>query len=424
MASQSVRTAGGGVLSSGFSAADIQHQAVPGGGNGNGPHGSAGAQVSQVGPQPQPSSGVGSLGANGPQQQQQPPLAPGELEDFKLSIKVLCAVGRLYAYHVGYCEVEQVNSWNAAKGSGRWEFFLGDGIPLPGGTAPAAATTADPAADAASSAAAAGAAALRPPMRQLIDVEEFAGKTQVVISHEVRKLHGEQLEVESLGEGQAYRLLGIPGLSPHVKPDAADLLDTKIPQLPGASATSLYLEAIKAHVPRCVSASIRDGHREFASEVRYCSCAFFGFPNLIDGARDQEDAVQHIQKAFENVDKAMSIYEGEFMQFRCDEKGFLAVCCFGLMGKTHKDDAMRAVHSALSVCNRMEKQGLQACCGVTTGILLCAFVGASDRCEYTVFGDAINTSGEEKDRVCFVLMFPFFYPLSTRSLFKPACFLI
>lgn len=292
---------------------------------------------------------------------------PMDAEEFRLSIKVMCAVGKLYTYHVGYGDT--VDASTGQKTTGRWEFFIGDG-PLHLEERPD----------------------IRPPMQQLIDVETFAEKKKVVISQEVNTLLADYLDTIVQGEGKAYLLGDDVDLDILPRGPVVSLLENKIPALPGAIATSHYLESIKAHVPRCVSASIRDGHREFASEVRYCSCAFFGFPGLLDGCSSSSEAVQRIQKAFENVDKAMNIYEGEFLQFRCDEKGFLAVCCFGLMGKTHRDDAMRALHSALSVTNRMEKVGLKACCGVTTGILLCAFVGSTDRCEYTIFGDAINTS--------------------------------
>lgn len=287
------------------------------------------------------------------------------IDDFRLSIKVLCAVGTLFTYHVGYqdCGPQPQGPVPAGKKDpGRWEFFMGDGSPALGSEGQERAPGS------------VGSASFRPPMQQLIDLEPFASKQEVVMSREVCQLVGTAVRAEPLGAGSAAYRLDSFEIDPRLRLPSAAIHAAKMPVLPSAGATSIYLESIKAHVPRCVSASIRDGHREFASEVRYCSCAFFGFPGLLDGTSSQEEAVQRIQKAFEVVDKAMAIYEGEFMQFRCDEKGFLAVCCFGLMGKTHKDDSTRALHSALSVCQKMGNAGLRACAGVTTGILLCAFV--------------------------------------------------
>lgn len=36
-------------------------------------------------------------------------------------------------------------------------------------------------------------------------------------------------------------------------------------------------------------------------------------------------------------------------QFRCDEKGFLAICAFGLPGRSHEDDPARGIQAALAI---------------------------------------------------------------------------
>ena len=133
-------------------------------------------------------------------------------------------------------------------------------------------------------------------------------------------------------------------------------------------------------------------------------------------------------------------------QFRCDEKGFLAICAFGLPGRSHEDGPARGIQAALAIveavkvgvgaagaptaglshafclmrartvagaavsrgvllhcttlqqylhhlaafCHRVQRKGGRACCGVTTGQLFCAMVGSQRRSEYTVFGNAIN----------------------------------
>lgn len=77
-------------------------------------------------------------------------------------------------------------------------------------------------------------------------------------------------------------------------------------------------------------------------------------------------------------------------QFRCDEKGFLAICAFGLPGRSHEDGPARGIQAALSIVEAVRRRGGRACCGVTTGQLFCAMVGSQRRSEYTVFGNAIN----------------------------------
>lgn len=38
-----------------------------------------------------------------------------------------------------------------------------------------------------------------------------------------------------------------------------------------------------------------------------------------------------------------------FLQFRCDEKGFLAICAFGLPGRSHEDGPARGIQVALAI---------------------------------------------------------------------------
>ena len=92
------------------------------------------------------------------------------------------------------------------------------------------------------------------------------------------------------------------------------------------------------------------------------------------------------------VVKVMLAFKGTLVQFRCDEKGFLAICAFGLPGVSHPNNQERGILSALQVKLNIEGMGHKFACGVTTGDLLCACVGSSVRREYTMFGDAINLS--------------------------------
>ena len=140
-----------------------------------------------------------------------------------------------------------------------------------------------------------------------------------------------------------------------------------------------------------------------------------------------DSQVADIQTATMAVQECMQQHGGSFLQFRCDEKGFVSICAFGLPGKSHEDDACRGVRAALDliealqegvcvnpfplnatlhhagvflppatiVTKRPAKAGsacMQAFVGVTTGQLLCACVGSAIRSEYTVYGNAINLS--------------------------------
>ncbi len=61
-----------------------------------------------------------------------------------------------------------------------------------------------------------------------------------------------------------------------------------------------------------------------------------------------------IQAATMMVQKCMQQHSGSFLQFRCDEKGFVSICAFGLPGKTHEDDPSRGVRAALHLIESLQ----------------------------------------------------------------------
>ena len=78
--------------------------------------------------------------------------------------------------------------------------------------------------------------------------------------------------------------------------------------------------------------------------------------------------VEGVQAAVMTVQKSICHYNGSLVQFRCDEKGFLSICAFGLPGRSHEDGPSRAVQAALTIATAMLKIG-QVCCGFTDSML-------------------------------------------------------
>lgn len=152
---------------------------------------------------------------------------------------------------------------------------------------------------------------------------------------------------------------------------------------------------LRMHVLGSVRTRIEAGHLDFINEIRPLTCIFLGFPSLLnetDTASDQ-DQISCVQFAVQQVQEVMRKWDGSFLQFRCDEKGFVGICAFGLPGHTHEDNPSRGILAALELHKRIKDGHHRVCIGVTTGDLLCTCVGARKiRQEYTVFGDAINLS--------------------------------
>jgi hypothetical protein len=149
------------------------------------------------------------------------------------------------------------------------------------------------------------------------------------------------------------------------------------------------------HVLGSLRPRLEAGHLDFINEIRLLTCLFLGFPSLLDEKDTVSDAdqLQAVQLAIQDVQQVMYKWDGSLLQFRCDEKGFVAICAFGLPGHTHEDNPSRGILAALELQKRTKQRQHRLCIGVTTGDLLCTCVGARNiRSEYTVFGDAINLS--------------------------------
>ncbi|GFR48148.1 hypothetical protein Agub_g9980 [Astrephomene gubernaculifera] len=152
---------------------------------------------------------------------------------------------------------------------------------------------------------------------------------------------------------------------------------------------------LRMHVLGSVRVRVEAGHLDFINEIRPLTCMFLGFPSLLQPRDDvaHKDQVQCVQFAYTSVQAIMRKWDGSFLQFRSDEKGFVGICAFGLPGHTHEDNPTRGIRAALELASTIKAGGHTVAIGVTTGDLLCTCVGARKlRSEYTVFGDAINLS--------------------------------
>ncbi|GAX86001.1 hypothetical protein CEUSTIGMA_g13417.t1 [Chlamydomonas eustigma] len=191
---------------------------------------------------------------------------------------------------------------------------------------------------------------------------------------------------------------GLPPLP--IAPQASSLLSQQQKQVQDYMSLSSKAQRrmagmLRMHVVGSVRSHIEAGHLDFINEIRPLTCLFIGFPSLLEvsDTASHSDQLEGVQFVVQQVQEVMRRWDGTFLQFRCDEKGFLGICALGLPGHTHEDDPSRGIMAALELLSHVKKKGHRSCVGVTTGRLLCTCVGARKiRSEYTVFGDAINLS--------------------------------
>ena len=89
------------------------------------------------------------------------------------------------------------------------------------------------------------------------------------------------------------------------------------------------------------------------------------------------------------LDGSARRFEGLLHELGVDDKGLVGVLLFGL-GRTHEDQAQRALRAAHAVHQGLAQAGLHAALGVASGRVYCGVVGDEKCSELAVVGDAMN----------------------------------
>jgi class 3 adenylate cyclase/tetratricopeptide (TPR) repeat protein len=161
-------------------------------------------------------------------------------------------------------------------------------------------------------------------------------------------------------------------------------------------AVSLPMEmAMRFFMPQLVLSRMDAGHTEWLAEFRQVTAVFLRLGG-VDSQHPQ--VVEQLQAVMQILQTTMIRYEGVVVKLLADDKGTIAILCFGLPLLTHEDDAIRAVRSVSDIRRKLADHGLEADAGLATGRVFCGPLGAPQRREYTILGDVVNLSARLMQR--------------------------
>ncbi len=170
---------------------------------------------------------------------------------------------------------------------------------------------------------------------------------------------------------------------------ALDMAAPPAPLAPPTPLPSHMTEQLTSVVHPILAQRLQAGEDAFVNEHRNVSVLWVGFNDLdYDGDMATGAALQQY------VCAALAIiyrYGGYLNRVDMGDKGSKLLALFGAP-VMHQDDAVRAVRCALELRALHQQLGAsvgQPRMGISTGFLFCGHVGAPDRQEYTVMGDAI-----------------------------------
>ena len=146
--------------------------------------------------------------------------------------------------------------------------------------------------------------------------------------------------------------------------------------------------ALAAYVCEPVTHFLRSGKSSMSGELRQVTVLFIALP---DFKYDTQAALQSNQNAFASIQSVTDRFDGVMRQVIQDDKGTVCIIAFGLPYRSHEDDPLRAVMSAIVM-----QKTLSECCqhrcavGISTGDVYCGVVGNHVRCEYAIVGDSVQ----------------------------------
>merc|ERR1719158_1722952 len=207
------------------------------------------------------------------------------------------------------------------------------------------------------------------PLEQIAIACPLAQPGQTVISPVLRKEISHLCTVSPLENNYAL-LEGLCGV-PVVKPI------TPVP---------VRTERLKRFIPREVVHHFQAGNGNI-NAMRNVTIVFL---QIADGVWDIDSGCELAQKIMCAMQRATYNMEGTVNKFLIDDKGLIIVAAFGLPPFVHFDDPKRAITACFNMNSELEKLGMTARYGITTGRVFCGILGSETRREYTVLGDTVN----------------------------------
>jgi class 3 adenylate cyclase/tetratricopeptide (TPR) repeat protein len=220
-------------------------------------------------------------------------------------------------------------------------------------------------------------------LRELGDANGLAGPGDVIAApslwHRI-----ESMTTGTALDGDNFR---IESLTSENLNDLGRSEDTGQSALVNAPFRVSVVSAMRGYIPAAIYARLAAGQTDWLGELRKVTVVFVNLPGF-----NRETSLSSAQQLMVVLQRTIYQFEGSLNKLSVDDKGVSMLAGFGLPPVAHEDDAARAIGAALELHERIAKLGWTCSIGVATGRIFCGAYGNHQRREYTVIGDAVNTS--------------------------------
>src|ERR1700691_2258960 len=176
-------------------------------------------------------------------------------------------------------------------------------------------------------------------------------------------------------------------------PSGFTRLDELSQSLPPDGSRASTQDAVVADLSSYVHPILTDrldaGLGTWLAEFRNITALFIHLANI---DLHHQDTNERLHAAVRKTQEILFRYEGSEYQFLMDDKGLILIGVFGLPPLSHEDDPVRGVQAALAIRAELERMGIAASFGITSGRSFCGVLGNAKRCQYTAVGSVMNLS--------------------------------
>lgn len=213
------------------------------------------------------------------------------------------------------------------------------------------------------------------PLEQVARVGDLIEPGSIGISERIRGLLSEHVpaapECVPITEG-VHQLTAIQPLELRRRRDEDIALPPHAPRLRG-------------YIPAAVARRIDAGQGAWIGELRTLTVLFVNLPDI-----DYRASVETAQQIMVALQESCYRFEGSINKLSVDDKGVSLLAALGLPPLAHEDDPDRGVRVAITMVDALRAIGIRCSVGVSTGRVYCGVVGAPERREYTIMGNAVN----------------------------------
>ncbi|KAJ9461541.1 Adenylate cyclase 2 [Diplonema papillatum] len=146
---------------------------------------------------------------------------------------------------------------------------------------------------------------------------------------------------------------------------------------------------LRSFVPRNLTKNAGKGSAvsSRAADIRSVVTIFVKFCSITDATAGEEESLYEVAAGLQ---KSCHRYGGVCNKAMFDDKGLVALICFGLPQFVHADDSTRALNLAHDLISSLSPEVGGICIGISRGKVYCGELGNNFRAEYTVLGDSVN----------------------------------